>query len=138
MKVLVDTPVWSLALRTKPRAWNVAQRTAATSLQELITEGRAQIIGPVRQELLCGFRDPSEYLILRDNLRNFTDSPLETEDYEEAARIYNLCRSAGITGSSVDLLISAVAHRRQWQILTLDKDFERYAKHVPLALYRPT
>ena len=137
MKVLVDTPVWSLALRQKLREHTREQSLAREALQELIEEGRAEIIGPVRQELLSGFRDDMEFQQLRDRLRRFEDTPLNREDYEEAARIHNQCRAAGISGSGVDFLICAVAARRQWQILTLDKDFERYARHTPIRLFVP-
>lgn len=48
MKVLVDTPVWSLALRrARPFPAGIVQEFA-----ELVQEGRVVIIGPVRQELL--------------------------------------------------------------------------------------
>lgn len=135
MKVLVDTPVWSLALRQRLRGPTKEQRFAHEALLELLGEGRAAIIGPVRQELLCGFRDDLEFQQLRDRLRGFDDALLESEDYEEAARIHNQCRAAGISGSGVDFLICAVASRRHWQILTLDKDFERYARHIPIRLF---
>jgi predicted nucleic acid-binding protein len=134
---LVDTPAWSLALRQPLRHQTQEQALAAEILQELIADGQAEIIGPVRQELLCGFRDEVEFRQLRDRLRRFQDAPLDREDYEEAARIHNLCRAAGVSGSSVDFLICAVAGRRQWQILTLDKDFERYARHTSIRLVIP-
>ena len=64
-------------------------------------------------------------------------SVVDADTYEEAARIHNECRSAGIAGSAVDFLICAVALRRNWEVFTLDKDFERYARKVPLALFVP-
>ena len=70
-------------------------------------------------------------------LQLFEDESLERKDYEEAARIHNLCRAAGVSGSGVDFLICAAAGRRQWQVLTLDKDFERYARHTPIRLLIP-
>jgi predicted nucleic acid-binding protein len=48
----------------------------------------------------------------------------------------NRCRARGIAGSAIDFLICAVAHRRKWQIFTVDRDFERYAKVLGLRLYR--
>ena len=137
MRVLVDTPVWSLVLRQKLRDHTQEQRFAQEALHELIEAGRAEIIGPVRQELLSGFREDREFQQLRDRLRRFEDAILNREDYEEAARFHNQCRAGGISGSAVDFLICAVALRRQWQILTLDKDFERYARHIPIRLFSP-
>ena len=137
MKVLVDTPVWSLALRRDLVHLTAKQDRDREALGELIREGRAEIIGPVRQEVLSGIRDEVQFQRVRQYLQLFEDTTLAREDYEEAARIHNQCRAGGISGSTVDFLLCAVALRRQWQILTLDKDFERYARHIPIRLFLP-
>jgi predicted nucleic acid-binding protein len=137
MKVLVDTCVWSLALRGKRRKLHTAEVLAKTELAELVREGRVQMIGPIRQELLLGISEGQQYAGLRDRLRAFADEPLETPDYEEAARISNQCRSRGVAGSPVDFLICAVAVSRGWQIFSSDVDFHHYAKHFPVPLYEP-
>ena len=54
MMVLVDTPVWSLALRRRPEHLSRSQQVLASALAELIREGRVQMVGPIRQELLSG------------------------------------------------------------------------------------
>jgi predicted nucleic acid-binding protein len=135
MMVLVDTPVWSLALRRTPGALNVAEQELTRTLAELIREGRVEILGPIRQELLSGIREEAQFRRLRDYLRAFPEHPLEAADYEEAARMSNRCRSRGIAGSPVDFLICAAAHRRGWSILTTDQDFQNYAAVLPLRLY---
>lgn len=104
-------------------------------MTELIKEGRAAIAGPIRQEVLSGIRDQSAFEKLRTYLRHFDDEEVETEDYEEAARITNVCRAAGISGSEIDFLLCAVAVRRNLPIFTTDADFERYAKHIPIRLH---
>jgi len=135
MIVLVDTPVWSLALRRKPADLNRYEQTLTHALAELIREGRAQIMGVIRQELLSGMRDADRFAQLRDSLRAFEEPGLDARDYEDAAQMHNLCRSRGVTGSVVDFLICSVAHRRGWQIFTTDQDFPRYAKVLPIKLY---
>jgi hypothetical protein len=135
MMVLVDTPVWSLALRRKPSDLKAHERVVTTALEELIRDGRAQIIGVIRQELLSGIREEDRFRKLRDYLRAFDDPALETSDHEEAARMHNQCRRRGVAGSAIDFLISAVAHRRGWQIFTTDRDFERYGKVLRVKLY---
>jgi hypothetical protein len=40
---------------------------------------------------------------------------VEVSDYEEAAQMQNLCRSRGIAGSTIELLICSVAYRPNWQ-----------------------
>ena len=50
MNVIVDTSVWSLALRRTPARTSAE----AAELAELIREGRVAMIGAVRQEILSG------------------------------------------------------------------------------------
>ena len=137
MLVLVDTPIWSLALRRRDADLNPREQRLTTALRELIQDGRAQLVGPVRQELLSGVREESSFNKLRDQLRAFEQVPLDVPDYEEAARLNNQCRARGIAGSAIDFLICATAHRRNWQIFTTDRDFPRYAAVLPLKLYNP-
>ena len=135
MTVLVDTSVWSLALRRKQTGLSPREQALGEALRELIREGRAQIVGPVRQELLSGIREEESFRKVRDYLRAFDDPLLQVEDYEEAARMNNSCRARGIAGSPVDFLICAVANLRNWQVFTIDRDFGRYAKVLPLRLF---
>jgi predicted nucleic acid-binding protein len=135
MMVLVDTPVWSLALRRKSSELQAREKVVTAALEELLRDGRAQIIGVIREELLSGIREEEQFRKLRDYLRAFDDPVLETSDYEEAARMHNQCRSRGVAGSAIDFLICAVAGRRGWQIFTMDRDFERYGKVLRTKLY---
>ncbi|HEY6769470.1 MAG TPA: PIN domain-containing protein [Candidatus Sulfotelmatobacter sp.] len=137
MTILVDTPIWSLVLRRKKQDLSYTERTLTAMLIELIDRSSVQLIGLVRQELLSGLREEIEFTRLRNYLRDFPDSAIEIDDYEEAARISNECRKVGITGSSVDMLICAVALRRDWRIFTADRDFVRYARVIPLKLLEP-
>jgi len=135
MMILVDTSVWSLAIRRQDKALSAEENEIKQELAELIKEGRAQLIGPVRQELLSGIRTDAQYEVLRADLRAFDHPELTVEDYEEAARTSDRCRAKGLMGSAVDFLICAVAMRRNWQILTSDRDFLGYAQRVPIRLY---
>jgi len=136
MLVLVDTPIWSLALRRTGTDLNSREQRLTSALRELIRDGRAEIIGPVRQELLSGIRHEASFRKLRDQLRAFEEPALEIADYEEAAHINNQCRSRGIAGSAIDFLICAAASRRNWQIFTTDQDVTRYAAVIALNLYK--
>ncbi|MEK6208934.1 MAG: hypothetical protein AABM64_00985 [Pseudomonadota bacterium] len=70
MKVLVDTSVWSLALRRRSpdREEGIVRERG-----RLIAEFQVAMIGPFRQELLSGIREDGQYLTLRDKLRAFRD-----------------------------------------------------------------
>ena len=134
--VLVDTPVWSLALRRKPADLNPREQRLILALAELVREGRAQVTGVIRQELLSGIREAERFAkLLREYLRAFDEPMLETSDYEAAAQMHNQCRARGVAGSSIDFLICAVAGRRNWQVFTSDRDFERYGRVLAVTLY---
>lgn len=132
MNVLVDTSVWSLALR-RPTS-KVAASTQ--ELVELIREGRVVMFGPVRQELLSGIESDAQFRTIRNRLRAFADLPLDSADYEEAAACFNRCRRNGVAGSNTDFLICAVAIRRDLAVLTTDRDFDRYSKLLPVHLHQ--
>jgi predicted nucleic acid-binding protein len=134
MKVLVDTSVWSLALRRRTRS----EEPAVEQLRWLIDQGRVAMIGPIRQELLSGVRAAESFERLRKHLRPYRDEPLEMEDFERAAEHFNSCRTRGIQGSNTDFLICAVAERRALPILTTDADFTRYASVLPIVLHSDT
>ncbi len=135
MNVLVDTPIWSLALRRRPRALSAHDLARVNAWTALVQQGRIALIGPVRQELLSGISSDRAYQNLRDHLRAFDDAPLATDDYEQAARFANRCRSRGIAGTPVDYLICSAAVRRDLAIFTTDADFQLYAKCLPIQLY---
>ena len=138
MLVLVDTPIWSLALRRRDANLSSRELWLTQALRELIEDGRAQLVGPVRQELLSGLREEARFKKLRDQLRAFEQVSLDVADYEEAARLNNQCRARGIAGSAIDFLICAAALRRGWQVFTTDDDFLRYSTVFPLRLYKVT
>jgi predicted nucleic acid-binding protein len=133
MNIVVDTSVWSLALR---RRRSVAS-PEAVELGELVKEGRAALLGPVRQELLSSVPVARQYETLREHLKAFPDVALESADYEDAARFFNRCRAKGVQGSNTDFLICAAAARRQLAILTTDADFSHFAKVLPVQLHLP-
>jgi predicted nucleic acid-binding protein len=129
MKVLVDTCVWSAVLRRKH-----PDLESTIKLDELVTEGRVALIGPIRQELLSGIIDAKQFYRIEEILAAFEDLPLRTEHFVKAAEFANTCRGKGIQGSSIDFLICSVAHLEKMAIFTTDKDFENYRKHLPIRI----
>lgn len=137
MNVLIDTSVWSLALRRKNESLSTNERFLVAELSELIQEGRARMIGLVRQELLSGIKATEQYEKLRLHLRSFPDEVVDTSDHEEAAKAGNRCRAKGVVVSIVDILLCAVANKRLWTVFTIDPDFSNYAKVLPLRIHAP-
>lgn len=137
MNVLGDTSVWSLALRRKASDLNTEEAAIVGELTHLIREGRARVIGLIRQELLSGIKNASQYEKLRNILRTFPDESLNTADYEAAAAAGNKCRAKGVATTTPDMLICAVAHARDWTVFSTDPDFQKYAKVLPIKLHVP-
>jgi len=132
MKVIVDTSVWSLALRRDKQESNAV----VDEFRRMIKDHRVQMIGPIRQEILSGIRSESHFKKLQKHLESFPDLPAITEDYVTAAKYFNLCRSKGIQGSNTDFLICAMANRSNFSIFTADKDFEQISMHIKLVLHK--
>jgi predicted nucleic acid-binding protein len=135
MQVIVDTSVWSLVLRRSAKPAGAAQLAVVAALKDLIADARAMLMGPVRQELLCGIKDPAQFERLRSALAAFPDEALTTQDYERAAQVFNTCKAQGVQGSNTDFLICAVALERKLPIFSLDQDFAHFQKCVPLELF---
>jgi len=126
MKLLVDTSVWSLALRRRTSAkLSPDESRLVKALTEAIADGRVAMIGPIRQELLSGIKESAQFEKVKKALGPFRDEAVETLDYEEAARLFNLCRSYGVECGPVDILFCAVARRRKWDVLTNDAVMKR-------------
>lgn len=137
MKVLVDTSVWSLALR-RPSGTEMSadQQATVQALRDLVLDGRAVLIGAIRQELLSGIKTQTQFDTLKNRLMAFDDIALTLQDYELAAQSFNTCRANGVQGSNTDFLICAVAINHQLPVFTLDQDFELYKRWLDFEVYR--
>ena len=129
--VIVDTSVWSLALRRR----RPTEDAISVELARLIDAGDALIAGPIRQELLSGIASPTQFKLVRERLEAFPDIQIETADYERAALCFNQCRAHGIQGSNTDYLICALALRLDLRVFSADRDFPRYAKLIRVRLH---
>ena len=135
--VLVDTSVWSLALRRRPGSLNTGERRLVDEWKQLVKDGRAVLTGPIRQEILSGLREFTTFESLRGLLSSFRHLAIEPGDYDRAAEFFNRCRAKGVSGGHVDLLIASVACRLDIPVFTTDPDFKGYAQHLPLELLEP-
>jgi len=130
MSILVDTSVWSLALRRSSKPFH-----HRFILSELISNNLVKIIGPIRQELLSGISERSQFEKLRNHLSHFPDTQTVRDDFELAAEFFNRCRKKGIQGSHTDFLICSVAFNHELKIFTIDDDFNSFKKVLPIALF---
>jgi len=132
MGYLIDTSVWSLALR---RDVPDTTREVAELKRALVAGDEIIVTGLVLQELLQGFNRPKAY---RQIIEYFSVLPLivpEREDYIKAADLRNLCRKKGIQAGTIDALLASLCIERDIQILTTDKDFSQIARISPLKVW---
>jgi predicted nucleic acid-binding protein len=132
MSYLVDTSVWSLALR----------RDAPDATREVAELGRAleagdQILvtGLVLQELLQGFNKPKAYTQIIEYFSVLPCIIPEREDHIKAADLRNLCRKKGIQAGTIDALLASLCIERDIKILTTDKDFSQIARVSSLKVW---
>jgi predicted nucleic acid-binding protein len=131
MRVVVDTSVWSLALRRR----NPKPAAETEALAELISEGRVVLLGAIRQEILSGVRYSEQFDRLRLALEPFPDEPVGASDYVDAAKVCNDCLRSGVLTGNTDCLIASVAINRGLEVLTTDKDFVHMSGIVPVRLH---
>jgi predicted nucleic acid-binding protein len=126
VKLLVDTCIWSLALRRRESSpLNPLEQQAVAELREAIQDRRVAMVGPIRQEILSGIRDPAQFARIEALLDPFRDQLIVSSDYIDAARLFNVCRAHGVECGPVDTLLLAVAIRLRLQVLTRDKGLAR-------------
>lgn len=128
--ILADTSVWSLFLLRKKSV----SHPALDTLKALLHDDRIAIPGLVLQELLSGVRSKKQLTDLTEILSAFDLILADREDHLLAGQYFAICRAKGIQGSSFDFLLCAMSVRRNYPILTTDKDFEHYQKHLPITL----
>ena len=134
MSLLVDTSVWSLALRrdAPPESGEMA------ALARALSDG-AQVMttGLVLQEVLQGMSGPKQRAALIERFSSLTFLVPDKGDHVEAAGLRNSCRSAGVQVGTVDALLAQLCIRHGLTMLTTDRDFHHIARHVPLRLWLP-
>lgn len=130
MSVLVDTSVWSLALRRdRCPSPEVEWLRGALVRGDLIFS-----TGLILQELLQGFLGPKDSKRI---IRDFRLLPMlvpEIEDHVHAAQLRNKCRRSGLQIGTIDALLAQLCLRHQLTLLTTDRDFDYVSKQVPLPL----
>ena len=132
MRILVDTSVWSLALRRPSGVVN----QESILLKALIERGTDLcLLGIILQEVLQGIRNAKDFLALTEYFTAFPLIELTREDYVRAAELRNRLLRKGVQGRTIDLLIASAAISCNCHLFTADKDFAHIAEHSELKLY---
>ena len=135
MTLLVDTSVWSLALRRDAEATGPEVR----QLKEALFGAEVVVTtGLVLQELLQGFSGAKAQTQI---IERFAALPLlqpDRDDHIGAAALRNSCRRSGVQIGTIDALLAQLAIRHDLTLLTTDKDFRHAAKHCALRVWPAT
>jgi predicted nucleic acid-binding protein len=131
LSILVDTSVWSLALRRD----EPGRRREVDALDAAIGRGDVCLTGVILQEVLQGFPSAARTRRLVEHLAPFPLLALDRDDYVVAAEIRNTCRGKGVAVGTIAAQIAAAAINHRCALLTADVDFERIAAHFPLRLH---
>jgi predicted nucleic acid-binding protein len=131
MTVLVDTSVWSLALRRDSPANSLAigRLTIAIESDLVVTTGL------IVQELLQGFLPERTQTEIRRRLCALPLVQPTREDHIAAADLRNTCRRAGVQLGTIDALIAQLCIAHDLELLSTDQDFEHAARHSRLRLW---
>lgn len=133
--ILLDTSVLSAAFRRRRRSELEAR--AVDALTRLVAHDVPLAIpGIVLQELLGGVRHEDHFTRPESLIDPFPVIMAERRDHVAAARIGHACRRRGVSASTIDCLIAALAAERHAPLFTLDADFARMAPHCGLTLFR--
>ncbi|MBM9501233.1 PIN domain-containing protein [Leptospira sp. 201903071] len=122
MKLLVDTSVWSEALRRKGRTL----KSAETFLYQIIqNEDDIFVTGIILQEILTGIKEPKIFTEIEEQFRYFNFISPSEKDHIEAAKLRNSLSKKGITLATIDALIAQIAITHNLILATYDTDFLR-------------
>jgi len=130
--LLVDTSVWSLALRRDTEA----EEPEVQALKDALSGAEVVVTtGLVLQELLQGFAGAkaSEQIVERFSALGLIQP--DREDHIAAANLRNSCRRAGVQLGTVDALIAQLCIRHEAVLLSTDQDFVHAAKHCKLKVW---
>lgn len=133
MSLLVDTSVWSLALRrdAPPDVAEVRALRAALTGGEIVAT-----TGVILQELLQGVVRERARAQITEMFAALEYQTPSREDHIAAAGVRNTLRSAGVQVGTIDALIAHLAIAGGHKLLTTDDDFRTAASHISLQLWR--
>jgi predicted nucleic acid-binding protein len=122
MRLLIDTSVWSEALRRK----NKDADSRDTFLYHIIqNEEDIFVTGIILQEILSGIKDPKVFQRIEQHFHYFNFINPGISDYVEAAKLRNSVSKKGISLATVDALIAQIAISYNLHLITYDNDFVR-------------
>jgi predicted nucleic acid-binding protein len=130
--LLVDTSVWSLALRRDSPPDLPEVRALRVALE---SGGLVVTTGIILQEILQGFSGPRAWDAILERFHALPSLAPERRDHVEAAALRNRCRRKGTQVGTIDALLAALCIRHGLSLLTTDEDFRRISEVAPLSVW---
>lgn len=135
MKVLVDTCVWSLAIRRNHKPGSLPL-PAVTALHDLLLSDNLVVTTPIIvQELLQGSLPTNTRKQVESQLLSIPMLTADIDTHVEAAHLQLMCKQKGVALGTVDSLIAAVAISEHAYVFTVNQDFYHAAPIIDLPLY---
>lgn len=131
MNILVDTSVWSLALRRD----SPPDIVELDELRRGLRAGMVVSTGLVLQELLQGFSRPKAHKVIVEQFRALPLIVPDRDDHISAAELRIRCRRRGIQIGTIDALLAQLCIRHELRMLTADRDFQSVSKIAPLTVW---
>jgi predicted nucleic acid-binding protein len=130
--LLVDTSVWSLALRR-----DVADPgPGVAALRDVLERSDPlYMTGLILQELLQGFSGPRAREEIISRLSALPLLAPDRRDHIDATDLRNRCRRAGIQVGTIDALLGQLCLRHNLVLLTTDDDFRHMARVTGLRIW---
>ena len=129
--ILVDSSVWIDFFSSSPTRAGAELHRMIGDSEPLAVAG--VIVAEVLQGLTRNIDEIAHLLSLWELLE-----PSGFATYREAAALFRMARSKGITLTTIDTLIAAIALEHGASVFTRDKDFSRLAQIAKLHLVRAT
>jgi predicted nucleic acid-binding protein len=126
--ILVDSSVWVDFFSSAPGRAGGELRRMIEDAEPFALPGL--VVAEVLQGLTREIRRIELYLAQWDILE-----PSGVGTYREAAVIYRAARAKGITLTTIDSVIAAIALEHGASVFTLDQGFSRVKRIAPLQLY---
>jgi predicted nucleic acid-binding protein len=131
MNLLIDTSIWSEALRRKNKSVN----SEDTLLFKIIrNEEEIFITGIILQEILTGIKNEKLFDDINNHLRFFNFVNPTNMDHIQAAKLRNDLAKKGITVASIDVLIAQIAISNNLTLATYDSDFVKISANSKLKI----
>ena len=116
-RVLIDTCIWAAV-------FSKSGSGQKQTVDQLIEQDRAVVIGPVLAEVLYGFRRPEQAEWVASRMKDLGWLEVEWDEWCSAAALGRQLAAAGHRLPLTDLVIAAVARRRGLSVYTVHPHFD--------------